>query len=139
MRILSIAFIAVAIAGCVQPGTPIPEHRVQGLPEGFPDSFPIHLDFSVAGPAQRLDWSHGDYFVVKFTTDLKLVDIHYYFRKKLVDELGYQIAKELGTPGEGGYIVLHKDNIDAEIAIGKEKDVSTILLRLKVAKDRRRQ
>jgi hypothetical protein len=134
MRVFMGAVLALVLLGCVQPGTPIPEHRVQGLPEDFPDSFPLHLDFQVAGPAKKVDWAHGDYFVVKLVTDLKLVDIHYYFRKKLVTELDYRIVKEIGTPGTGGMLVLEKDNLSAEITIGREKETNTILLRLKVTR-----
>jgi hypothetical protein len=118
-------------AGCAQPGTPIPEHRIRGLPEGFPPDFPLHLQFSLAGNPRKLDWPEGDYFVAKFTTRLKPHDIHYFFRKELATDRGYELLREARTPGGTGIITFEKDNRHVEVTIGREEGTNTILLRLK--------
>lgn len=135
MRTTLAAVLLLVIAGCTQPGTPIPEHQTRGLPEGFPSDFPLHLQFSVEGTAKKLDWKDGDYFVVKFITDLKPNDIHYFFRKELGTDRGYDVVRETGSVSGSGLLIFEKGPRRAEISVGKEEGRNTILLRLK---DRKR-
>ncbi len=128
---LIVCWLLTALAGCVQPGTPIPEHRVRGLPEGFPADFPLHIQFSVADTAEKLHWPSGDYFLVKFVTELKPNEIHYFFRKELTTDRGYEMTRESGEPSGAGTLVFRKGRRHVEVSIGTEEGRNTILLRLK--------
>jgi hypothetical protein len=120
---------------CTQPGTPIPEHQTRGLPEGFPSDFPLHARFYVTGTARKLDWTKGDYFIVKFVTELKLLDIDYFFRKKLGTDRGYEIVHESAIPPGGARLVFEKGSRRVDVTFDKEQGRNTILLRLKDRKE----
>jgi hypothetical protein len=132
-QVASCIAVVLLLPACVQPGTPIPEHRIRGLPEGFPCDFPLHVDFRVSGTPKKLPWSGGDYFVVKFITELRPHEIDYFFRKKLAVEHGYTLLAESGFPPGGGFLAFEKGARRVEITVGKEQGVTTILLRLKDA------
>jgi len=131
MRFIATAIIAALLAGCVQPGTPIPEHRNRGLPRSFPVDFPLHALFSVEGTGKKLAWDEGDYFIVKFVTELKPQDIHYFFRKELATDRGYQMLSETADAVGSGFLAFGKGKRIVEITVGSEKGKNTILLRLK--------
>jgi hypothetical protein len=128
-----------ALCGCTQPETPIPRHQARGLPEGFPADFPLHAGFFVEDTPRKLEWSQGDYFVVKFITELTAEEIHYFFRKELATDREYSILRETGTPAGEGFLVFEKGPRHVEISVGKESGRNTILLRLKEKKSGERQ
>ncbi len=127
------------LTGCTQPETPIPRHRTRGLPEGFPADFPLHAGFYVEGSPKKLDWSRGDYFVVKFVTELAPGEIHYFFRKELATDREYRMLRETGTPAGEGHLIFEKGPRHVEITVGKESGRNIILLRLKEKKTGDRQ
>jgi hypothetical protein len=123
--------LLVALASCAQPETPISQHQTRGLPAGFPADLPLHAGFFVEGPPKKLNWNPGDYFVVKFVTELTPGEIHYFFRKELATDRNYEMLRETGTPSGEGYLVFRKNGRHVEISVGKEAGRNTILLRLK--------
>jgi hypothetical protein len=129
---------SVLLFGCTQPGTPIQEHQTRGLPEGFPHDFPLHIQFSVSEISRKLDWDKGDYFLVKFITDLKPHEIHYFFRKELATDRGYKLVRETGTTSGSGTLSFEKAGRHAEVTIGREEGINTVILRLKDRKERKK-
>ena len=126
--------LLLSLYACTQPETPIPEHQTRGLPERFPADFPLHAGFFVEGSPKKLEWSLGDYFVIKFVTELTPEEIHYFFRKELATDRNYKMLRETGTPSGQGFLVFEKDGRHVEISVGKEAGRNIILLRLKEKK-----
>jgi hypothetical protein len=137
--VVAVLLSVLALPCCTQPDTPIPRHQTRGLPQGFPADFPLHSGFFVEGSPGKLDWGPGDYFVVKFVTELAPGEIHYFFRKELEADRSYKMLRETGTPDGQGFLVFEKGPRHVEISVGKENGRNTILLRLKDKKSADRQ
>ena len=135
MRIAVAAGFLLALFGCAQPGTPIPQHRTRGLPEGFPEDIPLHIDFSIVKSYASED---AKFFAVKMTTSLELYEIHYFFHTQLTGR-GYSLEQQSSGPKGGGIMVFENENRRIEVTIGTEMGKRTILLRLKIKRTEGRE